>query len=106
MDPLAHLVANRYLRTAMDEDQDKIRKMIERVEAFIFIEENATKLVHDIKRLSEKYHNDKHLAEAARASERGIAHFHHPVLSLLSQAADALDEALEARTDPDFSGYG
>ncbi len=81
------------------EELDEIKTLSSHLEDFVFLEEAATKLVTEIRKLSQKYPRDQNLEEAARETARGFEQFHHGVIDVLSRALEAFDEAEETRQD-------
>jgi len=63
------------------EELDEIKTLSSHLEDFVFLEEAATKLVTEIRKLSQKYPRDQNLEEAARETARGFEQFHHGVIT-------------------------
>jgi hypothetical protein len=83
--------------SALEDEREEIKEMISKLEDFVFMEETATKVAGEIKRLASKYPASKSLAAAASVAARGFERFHHGVIDMLSRALDELDDADEAR---------
>jgi len=66
------------------------------IESFVFMEEEATKLIHKTNELAKKYPD---LRDVASQVERGLMDFHHRVLKELGSALDDLDKVRMNRDD-------
>jgi archaellum component FlaC len=89
-------VANRERLNAIEDELDTLRKLQGDIEGFVFKEEEATELMHEVRELVQKYPDLKGLAQEVHS---GLSAFHNRVLTDLSSALDELDEALSRRMD-------
>ncbi len=83
--------------SALEDEREEIKEMISKLEDFVFMEETATKVTAEIRKLANKFPASKSLAAAASVAARGFERFHHGVIDMLSRALDELDDADDAR---------
>lgn len=83
--------------SVLEDEREEIKEMISKLEDFVFMEETATKVTAEIRKLANKFPASKSLAAAASVAARGFERFHHGVIDMLSRALDELDDADDAR---------